>query len=89
MIVDQTEELITLAGPVECDAFLDLLARALDADSLLWIIVIMRSEFLTALARFAAQLLQRGMLLSAASVCRSAAELGGSATRWGFGITCP
>jgi hypothetical protein len=48
VIVDQAEELITLAGPAECDAFLGLLARALDADLRLWFIVIMRSEFLTA-----------------------------------------
>ncbi|MGH3693309.1 MAG: NACHT and WD repeat domain-containing protein [Pseudonocardiaceae bacterium] len=48
VIVDQAEELITLAGPAERDAFLGLLAGALDADSRLWIIMIMRSEFLTA-----------------------------------------
>ncbi len=48
LIVDQAEELITLAGPAERDAFLRLLAQALDADPRLWIIVIMRSEFLTA-----------------------------------------
>ena len=48
VIVDQAEELITLSGPAERDAFLGLLARALDADPRLWIIMIMRSEFLTA-----------------------------------------
>ncbi|HET9255622.1 MAG TPA: AAA family ATPase, partial [Pseudonocardiaceae bacterium] len=48
VIVDQAEELITLSGLVERDAFLGLLARALDADLRLWIIMIMRSEFLTA-----------------------------------------
>ncbi|MGH3824415.1 MAG: eIF2A-related protein [Pseudonocardiaceae bacterium] len=48
VIVDQAEELITLSGLVERDAFLGLLARALDADPRLWIIMIMRSEFLTA-----------------------------------------
>jgi WD40 repeat protein len=48
VIVDQTEELITLSGPAERDAFLGLLASALDADLRLWIIMIMRSEFLTA-----------------------------------------
>ena len=48
VIVDQAEELITLSGPAERDAFLDLLASALDADPRLWIIMIMRSEFLTA-----------------------------------------
>jgi WD40 repeat protein len=48
VIVDQAEELITLAGPAQRDAFLDLLAGALEADPRLWIIMILRSEFLTA-----------------------------------------
>ncbi|MGH4007029.1 MAG: eIF2A-related protein [Pseudonocardiaceae bacterium] len=48
VIVDQAEELITLSGEAERDAFLDLLARALDADPRLWIIMIMRTEFLNA-----------------------------------------
>jgi AAA ATPase domain len=47
LIVDQAEELITLSGPAQRDAFLDLLAGALDADPRLWIIMILRSEFLT------------------------------------------
>jgi len=47
MIVDQAEELITLSGTAERDAFLGLLASTLDADPRLWIILIMRSEFLT------------------------------------------
>jgi hypothetical protein len=48
LIVDQAEELITLSGETERDAFLGLLASALDADSRLWIILIMRTEFLNA-----------------------------------------
>jgi WD40 repeat protein len=48
MIVDQAEELITLSGKSERDCFLSLLTRFLDADPRLWIILIMRSEFLTA-----------------------------------------
>jgi WD40 repeat protein len=48
LIVDQAEELITLSGKAECDAFLDLLASALNADQRLWIILIMRTEFLNA-----------------------------------------
>ncbi|MGH3934124.1 MAG: eIF2A-related protein [Pseudonocardiaceae bacterium] len=47
LIVDQAEELITLSGETERDDFLALLASALDADPRLWIILIMRSEFLT------------------------------------------
>ena len=48
VIVDQVEELITLSGETECDDFLGLLASALDIDPKLWVIMIMRSEFLTA-----------------------------------------
>jgi hypothetical protein len=48
LIVDQAEELITLSGRTERDAFLGLLASALDADPRLWIILIMRTEFLNA-----------------------------------------
>jgi WD40 repeat protein len=48
VIVDQAEELITLSGEAERDAFLGLLASALDGDPRLWIILILRSEFLTA-----------------------------------------
>jgi hypothetical protein len=48
LIIDQAEELITLSGETERDAFLGLLTSVLDADPRLWIIVIMRTEFLNA-----------------------------------------
>jgi hypothetical protein len=48
VIIDQAEELITLSGEVERDHFLNLLASALDVDSQLWIVMVLRSEFLTA-----------------------------------------
>jgi WD domain, G-beta repeat len=48
VIVDQAEELITLSGESECDEFLSFLVSGLAADPRLWIIMIMRSEFLTA-----------------------------------------
>jgi WD40 repeat protein len=48
VVVDQAEELITLSGERECNEFLNLLANALDADPRLWVVIIMRSEFLTA-----------------------------------------
>ncbi len=48
VIVDQAEELITLSGETERDAFLGRLTRALEADPRLWIIMIMRTEFLNA-----------------------------------------
>ena len=47
VVVDQVEELITLSGERECNDFMNLLAGALGADRKLWVIVIMRSEFLT------------------------------------------
>jgi WD40 repeat protein len=48
LIVDQAEELITLCGKTERDDFLMLLAGVLVADPRLWIVMILRSEFLTA-----------------------------------------
>jgi hypothetical protein len=48
VIVDQAKELITLSGEAERDAFLALLVSALDADPRLWIVMIMRTEFLNA-----------------------------------------
>ncbi len=47
LIVDQAEELITLSGQDERDQFLSGLSVALVDDPKLWIVVIMRSEFLT------------------------------------------
>src|SRR5262249_36132955 len=46
VIIDQAEELVTLSGPAERDTFLDPLASALDTDRRLWIIMILRPEFL-------------------------------------------
>jgi WD40 repeat protein len=48
VIVDQAEELITLSGKAERDEFLSLLASALEADPRLWVMLIMRAEFLNA-----------------------------------------
>jgi hypothetical protein len=48
LVVDQAEELITLSGAAERDVFLSLLVNALDSDPQFWVIMIMRSEFLTA-----------------------------------------
>ena len=47
LIVDQAEELVTLSGKAERESFLTVLAGALAADSRLWVLLIMRSEFLT------------------------------------------
>ena len=46
--IDQGEELLTLTGDQERGQFLGLLENGLAADQRLWIVVIMRSEFLTA-----------------------------------------
>jgi WD40 repeat protein len=47
IIVDQAEELLTLAGPEERDEFLALLDAALADNSRLWVVAVLRSEFLT------------------------------------------
>jgi WD40 repeat protein len=48
IVVDQGEELLTLSGEEERDQFLRLLEDGLAADPRLWVVVIIRSEFLTA-----------------------------------------
>lgn len=55
LVVDQLEELSTLAGPAEADTFLTLVRDALAADRDLWVVATLRSEFLTDLlsSRFA------------------------------------
>ena len=66
VIIDQAEELITLSGQAERDDFLALLVSALEADPRLWIIMIMRSEFLTAfLGTEQAQLFRELVVVSA------------------------
>ena len=47
LIIDQAEELLTLTGARERDAFLALLRDALRADEKLWVVATLRSEFLT------------------------------------------
>lgn len=46
--IDQGEELLTLTGDNEREQFLRLLERGLATDRRLWVVVVMRSEFLTA-----------------------------------------
>ena len=47
LIVDQVEELLTLAGREPRNHFLDILSRAIELDPHLWIVATMRSEFLS------------------------------------------
>jgi hypothetical protein len=47
LVVDQAEELVTLTGKQERLVFLGLLDAALQADSRLWVVAMLRSEFLT------------------------------------------
>ncbi|MGH8896888.1 MAG: AAA family ATPase, partial [Egibacteraceae bacterium] len=47
VVVDQAEELVTRAGGQERAGFLALLRAALQEDSRLWVVVTLRSEFLT------------------------------------------
>ncbi len=55
LVVDQFEELSTMAGEDEATQFLGLLREALMRDADLWVIATLRSEFLTSLlsSRFA------------------------------------
>ncbi|TDD35072.1 hypothetical protein E1287_14965 [Actinomadura sp. KC06] len=48
VVVDQAEELLTLSGDDDRDAFLGMLKDAIDADSKLWVVFVFRAEFLTA-----------------------------------------
>jgi WD40 repeat protein len=47
VVVDQTEELLTRSGVYEQQAFLGLLNKAMGADSPLWVVATIRSEFLS------------------------------------------
>ncbi|MER5305842.1 AAA family ATPase [Streptomyces lasiicapitis] len=47
LVVDQLEELLTLAGEREREAFLGRVAAALEADPHLWVVATLRSDFLT------------------------------------------
>lgn len=47
VVIDQAEELLTLTGAKERDAFLELLCDALAQDPRLWVVATLRSEFLT------------------------------------------
>jgi len=46
LVVDQAEDLLTLASPAERDAFLGLLRSALARERWLWVVAVLRSEFL-------------------------------------------
>ncbi|WP_165978332.1 AAA family ATPase [Actinomadura darangshiensis] len=48
IVVDQAEELLTLTGADDRDAFLGMLRDALDADTKVWVVFVFRAEFLTA-----------------------------------------
>ncbi|MFJ9855510.1 AAA family ATPase [Streptomyces sp. NPDC101150] len=48
LVVDQLEELLTLSGPEERDAFLTAVREALRHDPRLWCVATLRSDFLTA-----------------------------------------
>lgn len=49
LVVDQLEELLTLSGPEERDAFRTAVEDALRADPRLWVVATLRSDFLTSL----------------------------------------
>ncbi|MDQ3764358.1 MAG: hypothetical protein M3460_23135, partial [Actinomycetota bacterium] len=47
LVIDQTEELLTLTGARQRASFLELLRGALEQDTNLWVVATLRSEFLT------------------------------------------
>ncbi|TDC97282.1 hypothetical protein E1285_04105 [Actinomadura sp. 7K507] len=47
VVVDQAEELLTLTGDGERDAFLGMLRDVVEADHKLWVVFVFRAEFLT------------------------------------------
>jgi Novel STAND NTPase 1 len=47
LVIDQAEELITLTGENDREQFLELLVKLLATNPNLWVIIILRSEFLT------------------------------------------
>ncbi|MFP8944952.1 AAA family ATPase [Streptomyces fenghuangensis] len=47
LVVDQLEELLTLTGARDRDAFLSLIDESLAADPRLWVVATLRSDFLT------------------------------------------
>ncbi|HEU5470904.1 MAG TPA: AAA family ATPase [Actinophytocola sp.] len=47
LVIDQAEEILTLAAPSERDEFLTILDSAMRADNKLWVIMTLRSEFFT------------------------------------------
>jgi len=66
LVIDQFEELLTLAGERDRAAFLDALARAVTHDSRLWVIATVRIEFLRDLLETAqAELFQNPVAIGA------------------------
>ncbi|MFE0105914.1 AAA family ATPase [Streptomyces sp. NPDC059009] len=66
IVVDQLEELFTLAGPRERDAFLVRIGEAVAARPRLWVVATLRSDFLTDLLEtgYAGALGQQPLLVS-------------------------
>lgn len=48
LVIDQAEELLTIAGQDECHEFLSVISEMIENDESLWVILSCRSEFLTA-----------------------------------------
>jgi WD40 repeat protein len=46
LVLDEAEDLLTLSSPEERDAFLELLRGALERERWLWVVAVVRSEFL-------------------------------------------
>jgi WD40 repeat protein len=90
VVIDQGEELLTLAGAGEREDFLRMLECALEADQQLWIVLIMRSEFLTAfLATSHARLFRDPVTVGALSRNALVEVIAGPAARAGVRFDPP
>ncbi|MGH8902876.1 MAG: AAA family ATPase [Egibacteraceae bacterium] len=87
LVIDQAEELLTLTGPKERDAFLELLRRAMEQDPRLWVVATLRSEFLTSfLETDFADLFHQPVTIGALDRAALSAVIEGPAEQAGLGF---
>ncbi len=87
LVIDQAEELLTLTGAKERDAFLELLRDALEQDPRLWVVATLRSEFLTGfLETDFADLFHQPVTIGALDRAALSAVIEGPAAQAGLGF---
>jgi WD40 repeat protein len=89
LVVDQAEELVTLAGAAERGAFLDLLHRTVDRTAGVWVLATVRAEFLGPLLQQpgTGELVDETLLVSPLDRSRLSAVIEGPAARAGLQFT--